>query len=145
MRIDRIKDFLAGALVTGVAMIVLMAVLMLTLLPLDIRMQNRAIQQADTIANTTWTKVSAKPLVSRFYPNGWGAYIVHLKAENPAIPDQVIMVIDDDQRGQQLLGIPDGCRVKAARKESERWRSRSMAYNYLTFSCTTLLGKRTSV
>jgi len=139
VRTNRIHDFLAGAALSGLAMILIMIVLMLALLPLDFRMQNRAIQQADRIANATWTKVLAKPLVSKLYPNGWGAYIVHLRSDDPGIPDQKIMVVDDDARGRELLAIPDGCRVRATRKESDRSRSRSMAYNYLDFSCTTVI------
>lgn len=142
MNKQRITDFLAGAIVAGTATIIAITALILALLPLDLRMQNRAIQQANLIANTSWTKVSAKPLVSRFYPNGWGAYVVRLRSENPTIPDQSIMVVDDDERGKELLAIPDGCSVKATRNESRRWRSRSMAYNYLIFSCKTLLGKK---
>jgi len=142
---QRIKDLLTGAIATAVVMLISIAAVMLALLPLDLRMQNRAIRQANLIANTTWTKVSAKPLVSRFYPDGSGAYVVHLRSDNPAIPDQSIEVVDDDQRGEELLAIPDGCRVKATRNESQRWRSRSMAYNYLTFSCKNLFGKRTSI
>ena len=124
-----IKNILAGLALT----VLMMGITALALLPIDLRMQNRAISQANNIANTTWTKISAKPI-------GWDAYIVHLRADDPTIPDQKILVVNDDPRGQQLLAIQDGCRIKATRAESQRFRSRSLAYNYLDYSCTAVAG-----
>jgi hypothetical protein len=111
----------------------MLAVTMIALLPLDLRMRHRAVRQADHIASTTWTKVSAKPI-------GTDAYVVHLRSDAPSTPDEEILVVNDDPRGQQLLSMQDGCRIKATRGESQRFRSRSLAYNYLDYTCTAVSG-----
>ena len=113
--------------------IFLFAITAVALLPIDLRMQRRAIKQADHIASTIWTKVSAKPI-------GTDAYVVQLHSDDPSTPDVKILVVNDDPRGQQLLAMQDGCRIRATRGESQRFRSRSLAYNYLDYSCTAVSG-----
>lgn len=130
MRTNQIIKKTLSTIALGIFML---SITMLALLPLDIRMRNKAIKQADQIASTTWTKISAKPI-------GKNGYIVHLRADDPAVPDQELLVISDDVRGQQLLAMQDGCRIKASRGESQRFRSRALAYNYLDYSCSTVAG-----
>jgi hypothetical protein len=124
MRANKIIKTIAAAITLQVF---LFAIAMVALLPLDLRMQHRAIKQADHIASKTWTKVSTKP-------SGTDAFVVQLHCDDPSIPDEKILVVNDDLRGQQLLAIQDGCRIKATRGDSQRFRSRSLAYNYLDYN-----------
>lgn len=128
-------------IVYGSMLVILMSIaVMIALIPLDMRMKRQALERADRVAERSWIKISAQPLVSKAYPNGNGAYVIQLRADDPSIADQRLLVFDDNLRGQKFLAIQNGCRVRAVLGDSQEWRSRALAYNYLEPTCVSIGG-----
>lgn len=128
-------------IVYGSFLLILMSIaVMIALIPLDMRMKRQALERADRVAERSWIKISAQPMVSKAYPNGNGAFLIQLRADDPLVPDQKLLVYDDDLRGQKFLAMQNGCRVRAVLADGQQWRSRALAYNYLDADCVSVGG-----